>query len=45
MGHYLIKEVKCDMANGGMACGPVPGAVVASIRFENDGKGQSIPCH
>lgn len=38
MGRYLIKEVKCDTTNGGMACGPVFGAVVASIQFENEGE-------
>ena len=37
MGRYLIKDVKCGVTDGGMACGPEPGNVVASILFENDG--------
>ncbi len=38
MSRYLIKDVKCDVTNGGMACGPVFGNVIASIQFENDGE-------
>ncbi len=36
---YLIhhKEVKCNLTNGGMACGPVFGNVVVSIQYEHDG--------
>ncbi len=34
MSRYLIKEVKCDVANGGMACGPVGGPVVAAVLYE-----------
>ena len=36
MKRYLIEEVKCGITDGGMACGPVPGNVVASIKI-NDG--------
>ncbi len=37
MSKYLIKEVKCNLTNGGMACGPVFGNVVVSIQYEHDG--------
>ncbi len=37
---YLIREVKCEVANGGMACGPVCGPVVAAVLFEHDGEEQ-----
>ena len=37
MKRYLIEEAKCGVTEGGMACGPVPGAVVASLKV-NDGK-------
>ncbi len=30
---YFIEEVKCGVTAGGMACGPVPGNVVASVRY------------
>ncbi len=36
MSKYLIKEVKCEVANGGMACGPV----VAAVLYEHDGEEQ-----
>ena len=36
MKRYLIEEAKCGVTNGGMACGPVSGNVVASVRI-NDG--------
>ena len=36
MKRYLIEEAKCGISNGGMACGPVPGSVVASVKV-NDG--------
>lgn len=38
MGRYLIKDVKCGVTKGGMACGPVSGNVVASVLYENDGE-------
>lgn len=37
MKRYLIEEVKCGISEGGMACGPVDGAVVASLKI-NDGE-------
>ena len=37
MKRYLIEEAKCGVSEGGMACGPVPGTVVASLKV-NDGK-------
>ena len=33
MKRYFIEEVKCDLTNGGFACGPVPGGVVVTVRF------------
>ncbi len=30
---YFIEEAKCGVTAGGMACGPVPGYVVASVRY------------
>lgn len=40
MGRYLIKDVKCEVSNGGMACGPVGGSVAAAVLFEHDGEEQ-----
>ena len=37
MKRYFIEEAKCGVTEGGMACGPVPGFVVVSIRF-NEGE-------
>ncbi len=36
MKKFLIEEVKCGVSEGGIACGPVSGSVVVTIRF-NDG--------
>lgn len=36
MKRYFIETVKCDVTTGGIACGPVGGEVVASVKF-NDG--------
>lgn len=36
MKRYFIETVKCDVMTGGIACGPIGGEVVASVRF-NDG--------
>ena len=36
MKRYLIEEAKCGITDGGVACGPVSGNVVASIKI-NDG--------
>ena len=38
MKRYLIEAVKCGVSDGGIACGPVSGVVVAALRF-NDGSG------
>ena len=38
MKRYLIEEAKCGLTRGGFACGPVPGSVVVTVRF-NDGSG------
>ena len=37
MKRYFIEEAKCGITNGGMACGPVPGNVVVTIKY-NDGE-------
>ena len=36
MKRYLIKEAKCNLTKGGMACGPVFPSIVVTIHF-NDG--------
>lgn len=36
MKRYFIEEVKCDLTNGGLSCGPVSGSVVVTVRF-NEG--------
>ena len=33
MKRYFIEEAKCDITAGGMACGPMFGNVVASVKF------------
>ncbi len=33
---YLIKDAKCGITEGGIACGPVPGAVIAEAEFEDE---------
>lgn len=38
MKRYLIEEVKCGVSEGGIACGPVGGNVVVTIKY-NDGNG------
>lgn len=35
--NYIIEEVKCGITEGGLACGPVDGNVIVSMKF-NDGK-------
>ena len=37
MKRYFIEEAKCGVSEGGMACGPVGGAVNAAIKFSADG--------
>ena len=37
MTRYYINEVKCGVSNGsGIACGPVPETVTASVQFKKD---------
>ena len=36
MTRYFIKDVKCGVTGGGVACGPVPGTVTGSIQFKKD---------
>ena len=36
MKNYFIESVKCDVANGGMACGPVSGPVVAEALVKDE---------
>lgn len=36
MKRYFIEEVKCGVTEGGMACGPVGGSVVTSIKFREN---------
>ena len=37
MKRYFIENAKCGITAGGMACGPIPGHVVTSIKY-NDSK-------
>ena len=39
MKRYYIEDAKCDVSNGGMACGPMPGSVVAAVKYREDGNG------
>ena len=38
MEKYLIEEAKCGITDGGMACGPVAGTVVAEVKFKKGRK-------
>ena len=35
MKRYLIEDAKCGISDGGIACGPVPGHVVTSVKFSD----------
>ena len=37
MSRVFVECVKCGVADGGMACGPVEGAVNTSVKFTKDG--------
>ena len=37
MKKFFIEEAKCDITNGGFACGPVSGNIAVTVKF-NDGK-------
>ena len=34
MKRYFIEDAQCGITEGGMACGPVGGNVVATVRFK-----------
>ncbi len=38
MAKYLIEEAKCGITDGGVACGPVEGTVVAEVKFKKGRK-------
>lgn len=42
MSNYKILDAKYGITDGGMACGPVSGYVVATIKFECEGKIQYL---
>ena len=35
MKRYLIENVKCDITDGGIACGPVSGSVIVTVQFKD----------
>lgn len=41
MARYFIEDIRCDVGNGGMACGPVSGPVVAEAKVKDD-KGEAF---
>ena len=42
MKRYFIEDVKCGVSEGGMACGPVGGNVVATIRIKDTESEKSL---
>ncbi len=42
MKRYFIEEAKCGVTEGGMACGPVSGNVVVTVKFKEGSKVQWI---
>lgn len=38
MGRYMVNDVKCGVADGGVACGPVSGAVNVSVNISDGEK-------
>ena len=36
MARYFIEDVKCGVTEGGFACGPVPGDVIAEVKVKTD---------
>lgn len=38
MKRYFIENVRCDITDGGMACGPVGGSVVVTAKIKDDGE-------
>ena len=35
MKRYLIEDAKCGLTEGGMACGPVSGNAVVSVKYSD----------
>ena len=42
MKRYLIEDAKCGITDGGMACGPVSGSVIATVKFKEGDKSQYL---
>ena len=42
MKRYIIEDAKCGIPEGGVACGPADGNVVATVRFRDGGKSRWI---
>ena len=38
MKRYFIENVRCDITEGGMACGPISGSVVVTAKIKEDGE-------
>ena len=38
MKRYFIETVRCGVSNGGMACGPIEGSVVVTVKIKEDGE-------
>ena len=36
MKRFFIEDAKCGVTDGGMACGPVPGDVVAAVKYRTE---------
>ena len=36
MSRYKVLEARCEVGNGGMACGPVSGPVIGEIHLQGD---------
>ena len=36
MARYFIEDVNCGVTEGGMACGPVDGSVIAEVKVKTD---------
>lgn len=44
MKRILIDEARCGITKGGFACGPVPGSVVASVKYTYDNETEYLIC-
>ncbi|SEG36520.1 hypothetical protein SAMN04487934_11817 [Eubacterium ruminantium] len=38
MGKYFVNDIKCGISNGGIACGPIEGAINVSIKITEDNR-------